>query len=147
MKSWDFHLTSKLSCGHHHTLSVWDERHIKTMCFHFYTVTWGSLQNPQHKPQAPAIKHRVTGPLNASLQTRLSTSRAKLLPYPISHQTLIDLMWESIITPVSFAASLCSFFSLIDCHGSTVFGAPSSLLQPWVILCFSPLHPCQKTFS
>ena len=28
--------------------------------FPLCAVTWGSLQNPQHKPQAPATEHRVT---------------------------------------------------------------------------------------
>lgn len=87
----------------------------------------GSLQNPQHKPRAPATKCRATSPLNASLQTRFSTSSAKLLPYPISHQTLMDLMWESIITPILFSAPFCSFFGPVMDPQRLPPGPPSSL--------------------
>jgi len=66
--------------------------------------------------------------LNALLQTRFSTSSAKLLPCPISHQTLMDLLWKSIITLSLLTVSLCSFFGPIDGHGSTAYasGGPNT---------------------
>lgn len=110
-------------------LSVGDDRHIETMCF--YSSLWpgGVSENPQHKPWAPATEHRVSGLLNALLQTRFSTCRAKLLPYPISHQTLMDLMWESIITP----STLCGF-ALLFLRPHRLSWIPSICLR-------GPQHP------
>lgn len=94
--------------------------------------------------------------LNASLQTRFSTSRAKPLPYPISHQTLMDLMWESIITPVPFCGFALFFLSALSTVMDLQRMPPGPLKHPCLVCAapapgsssaFSPVHRCQKTFS
>lgn len=145
VKSWDFHrrhtyqnfffvffvsvssltlsnsrVTNAKLCGHCRALECrrW-ETHWNHV-FPLLTLWPGEVSKiPCTSPKRLPPSIESPGPLNASHQTRFSTSRAKPLPYPISHQTLMDLMWESIITPVPF----CGFalFFLRPCRLSWIY--------------------------
>lgn len=146
VRSWDFHLkrshrkpsfsvlifsitvsNTRLTNAKIVDVATLRVQQIGSMCFH--STLWpGEVSKiPRTSPEWLPPCSGVTGLLNASLQTRFSTSRAKLLPAHISHQTLMDLMWESIITPVTLCGS--ALFLLRPCHGTAAYAsrAPGTL--------------------
>lgn len=120
------------------------------------TVTWGSLQNPLHKPQAPATKHRVTGPAQ-----RFASNQIFYFPCQaaaISHFSS-DLDGSNVGIHYH-TRTLLRLRSVLSSALSTVMDLqcmpPGPLKQPCLVCAapapgsssaFSPVHRCQKTFS
>lgn len=81
-------ITITISTSRVANAEVWIDKMRDSMCFHSTMWLAEIFRIPGTRPER-LPPSRVTSRPNTSPQTRFSTSRAKQLPYPISHPTSI----------------------------------------------------------